>query len=105
MTSQPSHLPRAPTPSHTASPLCPLPVLLAFSQLPPSHLHNATPRDYTCTAWPQASDASATAALARRMGDDEGELAAYWGSYLKPDRLRRHVGVLEDMRELMAADG
>lgn len=57
------------------------------------------------TAPPTASDASATAALARRMGDDEGELAAYFGSYLKPDRLRRHVGVLEDMRELMAADG
>ncbi|EFJ41029.1 hypothetical protein VOLCADRAFT_119802, partial [Volvox carteri f. nagariensis] len=46
----------------------------------------------------------ATEALAKRMADDEADLMTYFESYVKLDRLHRHISVLADMRELMTAD-
>ncbi|GFR49228.1 hypothetical protein Agub_g11227 [Astrephomene gubernaculifera] len=48
---------------------------------------------------PQESSES----LLKRMSADESELAGFFEPYLKADRLRRHLGALADMRELLAA--
>lgn len=46
----------------------------------------------------------AVEALTRRMADDEVDLLTYFESYVKLDRLHRHLGLLSDMRELLTAD-
>ncbi|GLC43723.1 hypothetical protein PLESTM_001508500 [Pleodorina starrii] len=46
----------------------------------------------------------ATEALTKRMSDDEADLLTYFESYVKLDRLHRHISVLADMRELLTAD-
>ncbi|KAG2492926.1 hypothetical protein HYH03_008836 [Edaphochlamys debaryana] len=42
--------------------------------------------------------------LLKRMAEDEADLAAYFETYLRPDRLRRPMALLSDMRELLVAD-